>query len=215
MKVLTFKRSLVLALIAMLFPLTNVAFAEAKSESYDTKQLIRDVAILYRQHKLAEAAQAATSTDKKVAAKTVKKKPAKQKTAKTLPSKKATVAKKAVKRKSTTVASKKTTPTYKKKMTVTATAYTSHVNQTDSTPNIAAWGDRLKPGMKVIAVSRDMLNEYGLKHRSKVRIKGLEGEYVVLDKMNKRWKKKIDIYMGKDLKKAFKWGRRKVELQWN
>jgi 3D (Asp-Asp-Asp) domain-containing protein len=70
--------------------------------------------------------------------------------------------------------------------------------------------------MKVIAVSRDMLNVYGLKHRSKVRIKGLDGEYLVLDKMNKRWKKKIDIYMGKDLKKAFKWraplSRASVEL---
>jgi len=98
---------------------------------------------------------------------------------------------------------------------VTATAYTSHVAQTDSTPNIAAWGDRLRPGMKVIAVSRDLLNIYGLKHGTKVRIKGLSGEYLVLDKMNKRWKKKIDIYMGKDLHKAYKWGRRKVELRWS
>ena len=98
---------------------------------------------------------------------------------------------------------------------VTATAYTSHVRQTDSTPNIAAWGDKLHPGMKAIAVSRDLLQVYGLKHRTKVRIKGLSGEYLVLDKMNKRWKKKIDIYMGKDLKKAYKWGRRKVELQWS
>lgn len=104
---------------------------------------------------------------------------------------------------------------YKNKLRVTATAYTSHVNQTDSTPNIAAWGDRLKPGMKVIAVSRDLLNEYGLKHRQKVRIKGLEGEYVVLDKMNKRWRKKIDIYMGMNIRKAFRWGRRKVEIHWN
>lgn len=102
-----------------------------------------------------------------------------------------------------------------KKLIVTATAYTSHVGQTDSTPNIAAWGDRLKSGMKVIAVSRDLLNVYGLKHRQKVRIKGLKGEYLVLDKMNKRWRKKIDIYMGMDKRKAFRWGRRKVELQWN
>lgn len=104
---------------------------------------------------------------------------------------------------------------YNKRLKVTATAYTSHVNQTDSTPNIAAWGDRLKPGMKVIAVSRDLLNVYGLKHKQKVRIKGLEGEYLVLDKMNKRWRKKIDIYMGMDKKKAFRWGRRKVEILWN
>jgi len=102
-----------------------------------------------------------------------------------------------------------------KQLRVTATAYTSHVGQTDSTPNIAAWGDRLKPGMKAIAVSRDLLNVYGLKHKQKVRIKGLQGEYVVLDKMNKRWSKKIDIYMGMDKQKAFKWGRRKVEIYWN
>ena len=104
---------------------------------------------------------------------------------------------------------------YEKSLRVTATAYTSHANQTDSTPNIAAWGDRLHPGMKAIAVSRDLLKVYGLKHKQKVRIKGLEGEYVVLDKMNKRWRKKIDIYMGMNKRKAFSWGRRKVEILWN
>ncbi len=102
-----------------------------------------------------------------------------------------------------------------KNLLVTATAYTSHVGQTDSTPNIAAWGDRLHPGMKAIAVSRDLLKVYGLKHKQKVRIKGLKGEYVVLDKMHKRWRKKIDIYMGRDKRKAFRWGRRKVEITWN
>jgi 3D (Asp-Asp-Asp) domain-containing protein len=101
------------------------------------------------------------------------------------------------------------------KLKVTATAYTSHAAQTDSTPNIAAWGDKLRPGMKAIAVSRDLLKVYGLKHGSKVRIKGLSGEYLVLDKMNKRWKKRIDIYMGKNRHKAFQWGRRKVELRWS
>lgn len=104
---------------------------------------------------------------------------------------------------------------YSNRLRVTATAYTSHVAQTDSTPNIAAWGDRLRPGMKSIAVSRDLLYKYGLKHKQKVQIKGLPGEYVVLDKMNKRWRKKIDIYMGLNKRKAFKWGRRKVEILWN
>ena len=109
---------------------------------------------------------------------------------------------------------KRTTKRYFNTLRVTATAYTSHVGQTDSTPNIAAWGDRLAPGMKAIAVSRDLLTVYGLKHRQKVHIKGLDGEYVVLDKMNKRWRKKIDIYMGMNKRNAFKWGRRKVEIQW-
>nr|CAA6821116.1 MAG: FIG00921582: hypothetical protein [uncultured Thiotrichaceae bacterium] len=101
-----------------------------------------------------------------------------------------------------------------KRLDVTATAYNSLPAQTDSTPNIAAWGDRLSPGMKVIAVSRDLLKKYGLKHKDKVKISGLKGEYEVLDKMNKRWTKKIDIYMGKDRRKALKWGRKDVTIQW-
>ena len=56
---------------------------------------------------------------------------------------------------------------------VTATAYNSHSSQTDSTPNIAAWGDRLRPGMKAIAISRDLLHQHGLGRGDKVRIVGL------------------------------------------
>jgi len=96
---------------------------------------------------------------------------------------------------------------------VTATAYTSSKVETDDTPNIAAWGDKLKKGMKCIAVSRDLI-KMGLGHGVKVRIDGFEGEYLVLDKMNKRWKKKIDIYMGKDRKKALQWGKKKVIIHW-
>jgi len=39
---------------------------------------------------------------------------------------------------------------------VTATAYNSLAYQTSSQPNITAFGDSLKPGMKCIAVSRDL-----------------------------------------------------------
>ena len=96
---------------------------------------------------------------------------------------------------------------------VTATAYTSSPRQTDATPSIAAWGDKLKPGMKVIAVSRDLL-DMGLTRGVKVSIDGLKGKYTVLDKMNRRWKKKIDIYMGKNVKRARAWGKRKVVIHW-
>ena len=98
-----------------------------------------------------------------------------------------------------------------KKLNVTATAYNSVRAQTDSNPSIAAWGDRLKPGMKAIAVSRDLL-KMGLKRGSKVKISGLPGEYVVLDKMHHRWNRKIDIYMGKDVRAAKKWGKRRVTI---
>jgi|TARA_B110000238_G_C16040768_1_gene401764 3D (Asp-Asp-Asp) domain-containing protein len=96
---------------------------------------------------------------------------------------------------------------------VTATAYTSSVDETDSTPNISAWGDRLEPGMRVLAVSRDLLS-MGLTHGTLVQVEGFSRDFIVLDKMNKRWKKKVDIYMGNDKQKALNWGKRKVNICW-
>ena len=96
---------------------------------------------------------------------------------------------------------------------VTATAYNSLAYQTSEQPNITAFGDSLKPGMKCIAVSRDLLSQ-GLKHNALVTIEGLEGIYLVKDKMNRRWKNRIDIYMGKDVKAAKKWGRKKLTIQY-
>jgi len=98
-------------------------------------------------------------------------------------------------------------------MRVTASAYTSCRRETDSTPYLAAWNNRLKPSVKSIAVSRDLL-KLGLTNKTKVTIDGLPGTYVVLDKMNKRWKKKIDIYMDCNLKKAIHWGKKKVTIRW-
>lgn len=94
---------------------------------------------------------------------------------------------------------------------VQATAYTSHAEQTSAHPFLGAWGDELKPGMKAIAVSRDLIAK-GLVHNTKVKIEGLDGEYLVKDKMNKRWTDKIDIYMGLDTAAAKEWGKREVTI---
>jgi LysM repeat protein len=102
----------------------------------------------------------------------------------------------------------------KRKLRVTATAYSSHRAQTDKTPFLAAWNNRIRPGMKIIAVSRDMLTRYGLRNGSKVKIGGLPGYYTVRDKMNKRFRKRIDIYMGVNRRRALRWGRRSVMLYW-
>lgn len=96
---------------------------------------------------------------------------------------------------------------------VKASAYNSRSGQTDSSPSIGAWGDRLAPGMKVIAVSQDLL-ELGLRRGQRVQIRGLEGEYVVMDRMPSRWRQKIDIYMGVDVRAAPNWGIREVEIRW-
>ena len=94
-------------------------------------------------------------------------------------------------------------------MVVTATAYNSTVAQSDGNPHLTAWGDSIKPGMKYIAVSRDLLRK-GLKHNTPIVIEGFEGIYFVKDKMHSKWRNKIDIYMGTDVAAAREWGRRKV-----
>jgi len=97
---------------------------------------------------------------------------------------------------------------------VTASAYNSVRNQTtEQHAATTAWGDELKPGMKCVAVSRDLI-QLGLTHNTEVKISGLPGTYRVLDKMNKRWTKKIDIYMGDDVEAARQWGVRKVVISW-
>ena len=58
MNSLLFKRSLCLALIMFMMSFANVSFAQTKTKDYDTKQLIRDVAVLYRKHKLADVSPA-------------------------------------------------------------------------------------------------------------------------------------------------------------
>jgi len=101
----------------------------------------------------------------------------------------------------------------KRSLLVTASAYNSLPGQTVGDPNRAAWGDVLEPGMKAIAVSRDLL-ELGLTRGTRVRIESLPGEYAVLDKMAKRWRRKIDIYMGVDVEAARAWGVREVRIHW-
>ncbi|TYA59160.1 hypothetical protein FVF61_02460 [Formosa maritima] len=100
-----------------------------------------------------------------------------------------------------------------KPLKVTATAYNSLESQTNSNPSITAFGDSLKPGLKYIAVSRD-LQSLGLDYNTPVKIDGLEGIYLVKDKMHPRWKNKIDIYMGVNVNAALEWGRRKVVIQY-
>jgi 3D (Asp-Asp-Asp) domain-containing protein len=101
----------------------------------------------------------------------------------------------------------------KQELEVIATAYNSRRSQTQGDPFVTAWGDHLEPGIKAIAVSRDLI-PLGLTHGVEVEILGLPGTYRVLDKMNRRWKMKIDIYMGNDVKATREWGQRRVTIRW-
>lgn len=95
-----------------------------------------------------------------------------------------------------------------KSFVVTATAYNSLAYQTNSNPSITAFGDSLVPGLRYIAVSRDLLDS-GLVHNTKVKIEGFDSLFIVKDKMNRRWQNRIDIYMGNDVGKAKIWGKKK------
>jgi len=100
-----------------------------------------------------------------------------------------------------------------KEINVKATAYNSVVRQTSANPFIAAWGDSLKPGMKSIAVSRDLI-KLGLKHNTPIKIEGFDSIYLVNDKMHRRKRNQIDIYMGTDVRKAKEWGVKHLKIKY-
>jgi 3D (Asp-Asp-Asp) domain-containing protein len=99
------------------------------------------------------------------------------------------------------------------RLQVVASAYNSVHRQTDSTPDLGAWGDRLRPGLRAIAVSHDLI-PLGLERGTVVRIDELPGEWLVLDRMHSRWSRRIDVYFGEDVRAARLWGRRLVTIRW-
>jgi 3D (Asp-Asp-Asp) domain-containing protein len=99
------------------------------------------------------------------------------------------------------------------RLLVEASAYNSVHGQTNAHPRTTAWGTRLEPDVRAIAVSRDLIKA-GLGHGAEVWIDGLPGSYLVLDKMAKRWRRKVDIYFGDDVDAARSWGVRKLEIRW-
>ena len=96
---------------------------------------------------------------------------------------------------------------------MTATAYNSVHAQTDAHPDVTAFGIKLRPGMKIVAVSRD-LERLGLREGTRLTIDGVDGEWEVGDRMHSRWKRKIDLYMGEDVEAARRWGSRRVWIRW-
>jgi 3D (Asp-Asp-Asp) domain-containing protein len=104
-------------------------------------------------------------------------------------------------------------PTKKKKTKVTrvvrATAYNAEPGQTDSTPDICAWGDKIRPG--IIAISRD-LEKSGLTRGKEVHIEGI-GKVVVMDRMHYRKRNQIDLYM-ENYKDAVEFGVKELIISW-
>jgi 3D (Asp-Asp-Asp) domain-containing protein len=85
---------------------------------------------------------------------------------------------------------------------VTVTTYTPSIEECDSTPLVTASGFKINPNNpkkhRIIAVSRDLKKKY--KFGKKIRITGigkLSGTYIVRDVMNKRYRNRVDILIGK------------------
>jgi len=100
-------------------------------------------------------------------------------------------------------------------LSVTATAYNAVEHQTKvGNSRLTAWGDLLEDGVKAVAVSRDLI-ALGLDHNEEIEIEGLDGTFIVKDKMNARWTRKIDIFMGMDEEAAKEYGKRQVKIRFN
>ena len=100
------------------------------------------------------------------------------------------------------------------RLTVTATAFNSTRAQTDDRPLETSCGHHLRPSSRVIAVSRD-LRDLGLVCGTEVEISGIAGTWTVADVTARRYKQRIDLYMGRDIKAARQWGVQDVELTWH
>ena len=103
-------------------------------------------------------------------------------------------------------------PSAVRELEVTATAFNSVVAQTDAQPTLTASGEHLRPGVRALAISRD-LERAGLTFGTRVEIDGY-GEWVVQDRMAPRWRRKIDLYMGEDEEAARRFGTRSVTIRW-
>lgn len=76
---------------------------------------------------------------------------------------------------------------------ITITSYNNHAEQTDDTPNITATSRPVRENM--VAVSFDLLNKGIVHYGDLVHIDCMQQWYVVEDTMNKRFEKRMDIFL--------------------
>ena len=68
--------------------------------------------------------------------------------------------------------------------------------------------------MRVLAVSPDLFDA-GLKFGTRVRVEGMDGEWVVLDRMPSDRRRSIDLYFDQDEEAALRFGRKQVRIDWS
>ena len=102
-------------------------------------------------------------------------------------------------------------------LTVTATIYHATTSQTDSTPDRTATNFKINinnpESHRIIAVSRD-LEALGFTMNKTVVVSNagdMDGLWVIRDRMNKRWTKRIDFLVDTSLKGG-KWNNVTIKL---
>ena len=85
------------------------------------------------------------------------------------------------------------------------TAYPPLAEHTDDSPLITASNTRVRHG--IVALSRDIERKYNLKFGDKIHIEGI-GSFYFYDRMNKRIKNGVDIFMW-DKQDCLEFGRKK------
>jgi 3D (Asp-Asp-Asp) domain-containing protein len=97
-----------------------------------------------------------------------------------------------------------------KSTAITITAYSSSVDQCDSTPHLTASAQPVRVG--ILAVSRDLIEEMGLAFGQRVLLPGY-GLFEVRDLMHPRWRRKVDIWES-DREAAKLFGKQQGTLIW-
>lgn len=92
---------------------------------------------------------------------------------------------------------------------VTLTAYSPTPDQCGPDPFTTASGEKVRTG--IVALSRDIEKEYNLKFGDKIKIIGL-GVFEFQDRMHRKWKKKVDIFLW-ERRKAIEFGKRQGKIK--
>ena len=96
----------------------------------------------------------------------------------------------------------------KRYIPIKISAYTADPAETNNLGGITSSGKKVAKGM--CALSRDLETDFGFKFGDKVSVKIGEDTlfFIFEDRMNKRWNRKIDVFIGSKVE-ATKWGVKK------
>jgi hypothetical protein len=97
--------------------------------------------------------------------------------------------------------------------TVTVAAFSIALRAPGEDPLRGRWGDELKPGIKAVAVSPDLVAR-GLSQGTRVRIEGLPSAYRVRDQLADGTLERVEIFMGTDAASAERFGEKRMRIWW-